>query len=60
MRKLTLAMALVFSLAATSSFAQADKDKGMKCTPGKSCGKKTTKETSTKTVKKTEEVKKAA
>lgn len=60
MRKLSLAMALVFSLAATSSFAQADKEKSMKCAPGKSCGKKAAKETSTKTAKKTEEVKKAA
>ena len=46
MRKLTLMMAVVFSLAAANSFA-ADKDKGKtketKCVAGKDCCKKMTK-----------------
>jgi hypothetical protein len=63
MRKFTLMMALLFTVAAANSFAgdKTDKEKGMKCnTPGKSCCKKTMKATADKSVKKTEEVKKAA
>ncbi|MCJ8211760.1 hypothetical protein MUY27_18725 [Mucilaginibacter sp. RS28] len=42
MKKVTLMLALAFSVATVGSFA-ADKDKGMKCAPGKSCCKKMTK-----------------
>jgi len=43
MRKFTLMLTLVFTVAVANSFAgdKTDKDKGMKCnTPGKSCCKK--------------------
>jgi hypothetical protein len=63
MRKFTFMMAVVFTVAAANSFAgdKTDKDKGMKCnTPGKSCCKKTAKASADKSVKKTDDSKKAA
>lgn len=63
MRKFTLMLALVFTVAAANSFAgdKTDKDKGMKCnTPGKSCCKKTMKATADKAPKKAVDAKKGA
>ncbi|WDF55305.1 hypothetical protein [Mucilaginibacter sp. KACC 22063] len=45
MKKLSLALVLAFTVASVNVFAadKTDKDKGMKCAPGKSCCKKMTK-----------------
>lgn len=42
MKKITLMLAVAFSVVTVSSFA-ADKDKGMACKPGKECCKKMSK-----------------